>query len=870
VIAVWRAVPLFLATASLGAAQGQPPGLPTCLHRWDFESGTQGWTKWSSGEMVQECREGGAHSGGFALWGSVSDRVPLVHSVDGLSVPMSAMLRLWLFAPEGLAPDRVTLSLRTNEHGPQPNPMFQAAFGVRPGRWQLVELPFSELFGWSDRLLDSWTIRQFEVSADGPAEIALDDVEILAQPGRRRAAPAVMWLPGQDVAQAPAGARAQFRRTFELDHLPRYAWLQAGGDDQGIAWVNGVELGTASLVSPAEYDLRPHLRVGTNAVALAVLNHGEAPNPSGGLAAIGWGDAHPDEHVLVSDTSWRCSAEAPDGWTEADFDDDAWPAVGAPYRMPGGPWGAPDVYPLRRPADRATPEVTLSAEGDGLWAMLRPLAPLLAPLRFSAAVSPVDANMVAGLSQVTDGELVPGTDPIRVRLAVAQDASGPIAVTVSFGTDGAEVTRIAWLPGAPAPVVGDPGYRADATGAFRAEQLGDRWWLIDGEGHPFLSLACNAVMHERYWSFHYSGLVAERYTDERSWQEVTVGRLCQWGFNSSNGSPADEPWARRGMPYFAGWNLTWAGPRLQDADGQAIMFPDAFDPEWQRGAEERVRETTERYRDDPLLIGYWTDNEIQMHDPVSPSLGVMGSFWSPGCQRELCRWLSERYGGDIGRLNAAWSSPHHTYAYPSFDGLPADKPQIRGADDPVAPDLREFVRHIIGTYAETYVRLWKKHDPRHLVCSNRFAGQLNTEFADLLRPFDIIACNSYPRDRWGQTEFDADQLQWLRQMHEITDRPIIISEWGTQARDSHLCNNWGRLDTQAQRGECYERVMRQLWDEGYIIGAHWFCWADSTDGERANWGLVDASDRPYVELTSSVQRANQWLAEQVRAWRPGA
>ncbi|HQK92669.1 MAG TPA: beta-galactosidase [Armatimonadota bacterium] len=859
---------LFLVAAPTAAAPAQVPGLPACLHRWDFETGTQGWTKWSDGEMVQECRQGGAHLGRSALWGSVTGRHALVHSVDGLSVPMSAVLRLWLYAPEGRAPDRITLSLRTYEHGPQSSPMFQAAFGVRPGRWQLIEVPFSELFGWSDRVFDSWTIRQFEVSADGPVEVALDDVEILAPPGRQPPRPSVMWLPGQDVTQAPAGARAQFSHTFELDHMPRYAWLQAGGDDQGTAFVNGVELGTASLTGPGEYDLVPHLRVGRNMVCLAVANHGEAPNPSGGLAVIGWGDARPDEHVVVSGTSWRSSAGAPNGWTGADFDNSAWPAADAAYRAPGGPWGVPDVYPLRQPVDRATPEVTIYAGGDGLWTMLRPLTPLLAPLRFSVGVSALDADSVAGLGQMTDGELVPGADPLRVQLAVPEGTSGPVAATVSFGPDGAQVTKVAWLPGAPAPAADEPAQCAEATGVFRAERVGDRWWLIDAHGRPFWSLACNAVMHEPYWSFHYSRLVANRYVDERSWQEVTVDRLCQWGFNSSSGSPADEPWARRGRPYFAGWNLTWAGPRLQDADGRPILFPDVFDPDWQRGAEGRVRETTERYKDDPLLIGYWTDNEIQMHDPMSPSLGIMGSFWSPGCRKELSRWLSERYGGDIEALNRRWSSREHTYAYGSFEDLPADKPQIRGAGDPVAPDLRDFVRHIIGTYAETYVRLWKKHDPRHLVCSNRFAGQFNLDFADLLKPFDIIACNSYPRDHWGQTEFDRGQLQWLRRMHQITGRPVLISEWGTQARDSRLCNNRGRLDTQAQRGECYERVMHQLWDEDYIVGAHWFCWADSTDGERANWGLVDAFDRPYLELTSSARRANLWLTDQVRQWEP--
>jgi len=105
-------------------------------------------------------------------------------------------------------------------------------------------------------------------------------------------------------------------------------------------------------------------------------------------------------------------------------------------------------------------------------------------------------------------------------------------------------------------------------------------------------------------------------------------------------------------------------------------------------------------------------------------------------------------------------------------------------------------------------------------------------------------------------------------MHEATGRPVIVSEWGAQAADSHLINVWGRLDTQQQRGQCYGRVVEQLWDEGYIVGAHWFGWGDSTDGERANWGLLDALDRPYTGVTSAMARAHRRLAERVRAWQP--
>jgi len=358
------------------------------------------------------------------------------------------------------------------------------------------------------------------------------------------------------------------------------------------------------------------------------------------------------------------------------------------------------------------------------------------------------------------------------------------------------------------------------------------------------------------------------YRRQKDWAEFACRRLFDLGFNSlAGGDEALEPHRRRTMPYFAGPGLTWAGPRLQDSKGNTALFPDVFDPEWQKGAEEWVRETTDKHRDDPLLLGYFTDNEIQMHQPLSRSIGIMDYFWSPSTAQELVRWLHERYKGEVEALNRRWSSAHHRYQYKRFDDLPADKPTRRGDDDPVGEDLRDFVRHMVKTYADTIVGLYRKHDPNHLVCSNRFAGQFDVGFADLLRPYDLIACNSYPRSRWGQTEFDEGQLQWLRAMHEKTGRPVIVTEWGVSATDTGLPNYWGRLDTQAERAQAYRNVLRQFWSEKYIVGSHWFSWVDSTDAEATNWGIVDANDRPYRPLAGAMREVNADCGQRVREWR---
>ena len=847
--------------------------------RWDYETGLQGWRKWSTVDMAQGARPGRAHSGLKALWGRVTERGPLVHLVDGLDFPLAgSTLRFWYYVPTNATFDHFEINVRTHEFG---DGLFQLSSAIRKGVWTRVELPFTEFFGWAQRVFGSFTISEFEVTSVGTGEILLDDVAVLldrTEAARCDRAPEFIWLPGQDASSVPGGTWGYFRKTFELPEGRHSGWLQVSGDNEATAWVNGVCLGKVGWSPATEFDLSGVLTAGRNVIALAVLNHGAAPNPACAVAVAGidWGTL--GSQLILSNGNWRASADAPDGWTGAEWDDRAWPLAQSGGKVPGPPWGIVDIYPLKAPEDRTVPGVQIEVSEGKLWAALDWRGRPARGAEYVATLRSLASNMTSRTLGRARGRVE--AQQSRVELFSVEGLKGPHEVGITWragtgeGADraaGRQVRTVFWAPGTP---VGRRDratqYRARGTGFFRTEEIGGRWWLVDPEGNLFLSLACNAIIRRADWSLQYHRTVAEHYLDPLSWAEFACQRLVDLGFNSlSGGDDALEPHRRRNVPYFGGSCLTWAGPWMKDAEGRSVCFPDVFDPEWRQGAEEWVREATEEARNDPLLIGYFTDNEINMHQPLSRSLGVMDHFWSPGAQGEFIRWLRERYSGDIRRLNASWTSTQHTYSYATFDGIPRDKPTIRVEDDPVAPDLREFCRHTIRSYCETVVGLYRRYDPNHLVCSNRFAGQFDTDFADLLRGYDLIACNSYPRAYWGQTRFDDGQLGWLRAMHEKTGRPIIISEWGVSARQSGYPNFWGRLDTETQRGEAYENIIRQHFGEPYLVGSHWFSWVDSTDGEAISCGIVNGLDQPYRPLTRAMRRANAWLTERVRTWQPG-
>jgi hypothetical protein len=92
-----------------------------------------------------------------------------------------------------------------------------------------------------------------------------------------------------------------------------------------------------------------------------------------------------------------------------------------------------------------------------------------------------------------------------------------------------------------------------------------------------------------------------------------------------------------------------------------------------------------------------------------------------------------------------------------------------------------------------------------------------------------------------------------------------VSEYYVAARENRSGNkNTGDIflivDTQSQRAAAFENRLRSLVRQPYVVGAHWFRYADEPthgrpkDGEDYNFGLVDIDNRPYDELTAAMTR----------------
>lgn len=457
-------------------------------------------------------------------------------------------------------------------------------------------------------------------------------------------------------------------------------------------------------------------------------------------------------------------------------------------------------------------------------------------------------------------------------------------------------------PKLPAPPSGwGASVAQDATGA---------WWLVGADGAAFWATGVNTSANEKLLAA--VGLPAETYRKtaqamahsalnfSANWRAPTAGgfsfteNYIEWlNFSTETdiSAPEDE----------------WV---MKDRDGNLLgdyphYFPDVFSVAWQENAQNEAKKLLAHDGEaltNPRVLGYWTDNEWAYGD-------LYDFLWGDTAQLAFADWLQGRNdlpavdarfaaaGSTINvdippgfehaapyvtieSLNRAWSSPYHTYRYQSFrDVFSADKPYLRGHDDPVQADLFAFERVIYKIYVDTIVDNIRRVEDdfiartgqgmRHLIFSNRFdverpaALEALRRNMDIFSRFDVIALNWYPDFNQSRTFQPRAWMEMvLATFFDPTQRPLYIAEFGLAAEDAGVPVMRWRPKTvarQYQRGWAYANLVSVWANLPYVIGANWYQWAngygDDGDDPR-NSGLVDDAGNFYVPLTDVMRSVN--------------
>lgn len=397
------------------------------------------------------------------------------------------------------------------------------------------------------------------------------------------------------------------------------------------------------------------------------------------------------------------------------------------------------------------------------------------------------------------------------------------------------------------------GYRRlcvfEKRGFFYVAEREGRWWLVDPLGCVFVSKGVNHVDPHGDWSpalgySPYERAVRDRYGSFEAWVEETVVRLRSWGFNTIGS------WSYQGlfdqMPYtvildvMASFGFDWVSGRV----------PDIFSPEFEAHAERVAAEKCSPRARDPLLLGYFFDNELRWGPDWRSSKHLLDDFVklpaeSPG-KREAARALLDAFGGDLAKLGSALG-----VQLLSLDDLLAYSGDLPlGGEFDKARSL--FLRRFAERYFSVAAAAVRRHDPNHLILGVRFAGVPPREVLEAIAGYaDAVTVNFYT---WRPHD---PPVEALRSVHQATGKPVMVTEFSYKAMDSGLPNTKGAgepVQTQRERAYLAARYVLAVIELPFVVGYHWFQYMDQPaqgrfDGENSNFGLVKIDDEPWELLT---------------------
>lgn len=252
------------------------------------------------------------------------------------------------------------------------------------------------------------------------------------------------------------------------------------------------------------------------------------------------------------------------------------------------------------------------------------------------------------------------------------------------------------------------------------------------------------------------------------------------------------------------------------------------------------------------------------------------------CKKALVKILRDFYRNDIKAFNADFATN-----FGSFDDLVAVKPPASGglssaptnAHTELCPmtergqkALMAFVREAAERYFRITTQAVRKYDPNHLILGSRFAWDAPDAAWEMAGKYcDVVMVNLYPRiDLESGVVIGVEEH--LRKRFALCKKPIIVTEWSFPALDAKdsegrplPCKHGAgmRVDTQEQKARCYAIFQRKIFSLPFVVGSHYFMWADepalgiaSTFPEDSNYGLVNEADEPYHELTAMATKVN--------------
>ena len=403
------------------------------------------------------------------------------------------------------------------------------------------------------------------------------------------------------------------------------------------------------------------------------------------------------------------------------------------------------------------------------------------------------------------------------------------------------------------------------TPAFTLSRNGAQWWLRSPDGQPFFSVGvCLVTRGASRESFNPTnpGYAAwQHYQSDADWADATLKRLREWRFETIGA------WSHHSNLMASPHMLPGLTPVLHVGSTAGAPWWDMWDAKIIQRMDDIARGQILPVRDDPRLIGYYTDNEMGWWNATLFRMALDQPPTS-GQRQRLLGLLRETYANDWNKLLADFE-PEGADSFADLDQR--GQLWLRPGGNGVRV-MRSFLALAASRYYQLVRDIIRKYDRRALILGDRYQSFYYPEVARAAAPY-VDAISSNLNASWHDGSFVRFQLDTL---HALTGKPVFVSEFYMSATANRSGNKndhgiFPVVPTQRERATGIRTTLNAFVRLPYVVGADWFQYFDEPthgryDGENFNFGLVDIHDQPYADVTRAFTRAN--LAKEKSAAHP--
>lgn len=400
----------------------------------------------------------------------------------------------------------------------------------------------------------------------------------------------------------------------------------------------------------------------------------------------------------------------------------------------------------------------------------------------------------------------------------------------------------------------------EGTGFFDTYQdENGKWWFVDPEGHAFYSVGVCAVSPG--YGYAYNENILEKYGNYEGWVNATIDRFNDWGFNTLGA------WSEHNLFKNIPYTYTLIS-RRDPRWNVARNLPDVFDPCWKLHIKEEIENFTKETKDDPYLIGYWIDNEMNW-GPDSFDLNTIleeymcfnYEYMRPG-KRVAVEFLRERYNDDVDEFNSVWNMNIECFD-DLYDILKLGRKGwlSQNFNKKIKGDIKAFNELVAETYFNITTSLIRENDPNHLILGVRFhlEGAPEEVIKACGKYCDVVSINHYRESVVVYSPMLALRCRfcgvvpldkWMGSYYEISGKPLLSGEFSCNSLDSDTTNSVlvgisKLVINQRNRGRYFEWYAKKCLESPYVIGYHWFAYVDKHFGYDTNCGLLNKYDEEY-------------------------